>query len=570
MSPLVRFLLASAALCGLVWLAFGRSLAGDFVWDDRAILLEHGRWIGFSRKSLRYAFTTGHLGHWQPLSWLSWSFDHARSEFDTSGYHLTNLVLHAANAVWVLVLGRRILATAAPARSETAHWIGAFFCATVFVAHPLRVESVAWITERRDLLSGFFLLAALDAWWRSRSTETLARGWYGLALGFYALSLLSKAWGITLPAVLLVLATWPLGRLRGETIRRELALLTPFGLLALGTAALAIWAQSGSGAMEFANEAGWIRRLAQAAYGLVWYPAKTLAPVDLSPLYLLDPTASAFSPKHLGAFAGVFLVTAVFAGLARRNPAPLVAWLVFGILVSPVLGFAQSGPQEVADRYSYLSMISLVLLAGGGCSQLAAGRERVLVLATLVLGVGLAWLARSYVPVWHDDLALWNRVLEHDDENPFAYANRGEARYRRQNHAGAAEDFERALELDPDFTLALYQRGYLRAAAPPVDLAGALADFERVLELDPNHRRALSNKGGMLVALERFEDALGPLDRALELESEDPDVLYLRGLARSRLGNAAGARAEFEHAVALAPPGWPTLPAVRSLLGQLR
>ncbi|MEX1024144.1 MAG: tetratricopeptide repeat protein [Planctomycetota bacterium] len=528
MSPLQRYLLASALFAGLVWLAFGRSLAGDFVWDDRLLLLSHSRWIGFTRESLEFAFTTGHNGHWQPLSWLSWSFDHARSGFDPRGYHVTNLVLHAVNAVLVLVLGRQVLARALPGRADSVAWIGAFFAATVFVAHPLRVESVAWITERRDLLSGAFLLAALLAWWRSRREETLARGWFVAAVALYALSLLAKAWGITLPAVLLVLAAWPLGRLRRDTLARESWSVLPFALLALGTAVLAIRAQAASGAMDFAVEAGPARRAAQAAVGLLWYPAKTLAPLNLSPLYRLDPALGAFAPRHLAAFGGVAVVTIALAFYAQRNRAPLVAWTVFALVVSPVLGFTQSGPQEVADRYSYLSMIALTLLAGAGFALLTRGREALAIGATLAIGVGLALMARAYVPVWRDDVTLWTRAIEHTADDAFAFANRGEARFRRQDHAGARADFDRALELEPDFTLALYQRGYLRAAAPPVDLAGALRDFDRVLELEPDHVRALSNKAGLLIALERYAEARPVLARALALDPTNPDLLSLR------------------------------------------
>ena len=565
-------LVATGILTTLVVFAFGESLDGDFVWDDRELLETGTEWQGLDQETVSWVFTTYKNGHWQPLSWLSWTLDHARSGMDSTGYHVTNLVLHGLNGIWVLVLGVALLARAAPERSEVARFVVAFLASVLFVAHPLRVESVAWVTERRDLLSSFFLFGALYAWLRARTADGVHAKWYVGSLVLFAASLASKAWGLTLPAVLLVLAWWPLGLLDrrddgSRPIAREIKLLLPYALLAAVCARLAIWAQVGQGAMRFAEEMTFVQRSAQAANGLLWYPAKTLWPADQSPLYLLDTKLDPTSLPYLGAFLGVALITLGTLWLARKRPAPFVAWMLFAILVSPVLGFAQSGGQAVAERYTYLSMIPLVLLLTSAFLPWIERRTPWIGIGLgAVLGLGLSMLAREYVGHWKSDLALWDRACQVDDTNDFAFANRGEARFQLQDFAGAREDFDRAIELNPNGGLQLYQRGYLRAAVPPNDVAGALDDFARCLAIEPDNAKAHSCVGGLKLAMGENHVALEHLDRAIEFGEDTPDVRRLRGMARAALGRRDGAVRDFEDALRRAPADWSMRAAVHELL----
>src|SRR5262245_9417533 len=215
--------LASYLVPGLValitFVVFSPALRNGFVnWDDFETIVENQNIRGFTWSLLRWMFTTFHLGHYQPLSWLSFSLDYLLWGLEPFGYHLTNILLHSANAVLFYFVSRRLLALAAPSINAVVLHLAAGFSALIFASHPLRVESVAWATERRDVLSGFFLLLTVLSYLKAVSAETDPRSWRSwitVAVVLYVLSLLSKASGMTLPLVLLVLDVYPLRRLGG-------------------------------------------------------------------------------------------------------------------------------------------------------------------------------------------------------------------------------------------------------------------------------------------------------------------------------------------------------------------
>src|SRR5262245_51984023 len=215
--------LASYLIPGLVavitFIVFSPALRNGFVnWDDLGTLVENQNFRGFTWSHLRWMFTTFHLGHYQPLSWLTFSLDYLLWGMNAFGYHLTNILLHSANAVLFYFVTLRLLAIAAPISSAVVLNMAVGFSALVFAIHPLRVESVAWATERRDVLSGFFLLLTVFTYLKAVGAEmrpSSRRGWMGVSALFYVLSLFSKASGMTLPLVLLVLDVYPLRRLGG-------------------------------------------------------------------------------------------------------------------------------------------------------------------------------------------------------------------------------------------------------------------------------------------------------------------------------------------------------------------
>jgi hypothetical protein len=390
-----RTLAALVALVALVLAAFQPALGADFQtsWDDNVNLLAHERWRGFGADELRWMATGFRLGHWHPLTWLSFALDHALWGMDPAGYHLTNVALHAAGAVALFFLCRAVLrAAGSPAAERVAP---AFVAAALFAVHPLRVESVAWITERRDVLSGVLLVATLLAWLRWRASG--ARRWYALALGVYALSLGAKAWGMTLPAVLLVLDAWPLARFRRESAARLVLEKVPFAILAAATAVLAFLAQRASGGMNYAAEFTPAQKAAQACYGLCYYVVRSLWPANLLPVYTLDTALDPGEMRFVLSAAGVALAAGLALALRRRVPALAAACAVYAIVVSPVLGLAQSGVQLVADRYSYLATMPFALLCGALFARAGtapARRAAAAAAALAILGLGLA--TRAY------------------------------------------------------------------------------------------------------------------------------------------------------------------------------
>ncbi|HVS17142.1 MAG TPA: hypothetical protein VMT18_00985, partial [Planctomycetota bacterium] len=296
--------------------------------DDRNLLAQFNPWFNASNHALdaehlRWMFTANHLGHYQPLTWLSFALDaNLFGGFEPEVFHRTNLVLHGAVTALVLCLALTLQAAAAGReRPSRAQAVGAVFAALVYGLHPLRTESVAWITERRDLLSAVFLLGAVLAYVRAVRADDRRARWYALTALLWIASLLSKAWGITLPAVLLVLDLYPLRRHVGDGAR-SLAALVREKLALLPVALVFAWfaarAQGDTLAVVSLAEHGPLQRAAQAAFGLAFYLGKTVWPADLSPLYLLEADLDPGRTRYVvGALVCVALTAS--AWLARRR-----------------------------------------------------------------------------------------------------------------------------------------------------------------------------------------------------------------------------------------------------------
>src|SRR2546427_3152128 len=355
--------------------AFVPTLQNQFVaWDDDKNFLDNPRYRGLGWAHLRWMFTAFHLGHYIPLTWVTFGMDHLLWGMKPVGYHLTSLLLHAANAVLFFSLVRRILTLDRPSAAERDHAlvVSAGFAALVFAIHPLRVESVAWVTERRDVLSGLFYLVTILEYLRACEPEKRGRWWYWLSVVTFVCALLSKSMVVNLPVVLLILDVYPLRRLGGaigwwsEPARRVYVEKIPFVLLAAAASAIAFMAQFSAQTAASLAQLSVLGRLAVSAYGLSFYLGKVVVPVNLSPLYELPPTVNPGAMPFILSYGLVLATTAIVLALRRRVPGLLAAWLAYIVVLSPVLGIFQSGPQLAADRYSYLAGLGWAILAGAG------------------------------------------------------------------------------------------------------------------------------------------------------------------------------------------------------------
>jgi hypothetical protein len=514
--------------------SFVPTLTNGFVnWDDDVNLTGNSAYRGFGWTQLRWMLTTTHGGHWQPLTWLSFACDHALWGMDARGYHLTNLALHVLCAILVWRILQTLLRRPGVA-SECSRPEVAVIGALLFAIHPLRVESVAWATERRDVLSGVFWLAALLAYLRTidRGRDCVRN--HGLAVAALALSLAAKAWGMTFPLVLLILDAWPLDRLRRapRAVVREKA---PYTLLAGMGALVALLAQREAPEMRSLAEHGTFGRVAQAAYGLCFYLAKTIVPVRLSPAYLLETPLDPTAPRYLAAIVAVVAITAAALLVRKRQPWWLATWAAYVVIVGPVLGFVQTGPQLVADRYTYLALLPWTALATAGLARVwcAAERPRLLATGSLATLVVLGVLTFRQTLVWHDSEHLWNHTLRLDPCNWVAFTNRGFA--RPQDPTAALADYSEAIRCNPRYALAYFDRGNLRHERG--DYAGAAADFSSVIQLRPRHPDAWNNRGWARQALGDFTGAADDYERALSLAGPDWSA---RAMV---VGNLAAARA---------------------------
>ncbi len=518
-----------------VLLAFAPALSNGFViWDDDLNFTDNPHYRGLGLTQLRWMFTSLLGGHYQPLTWMTLGFDYTLWGLDARGYHLTSVVLHAVNGVCCYVAAAALLRAAhAPAAiDERRLRLGALVAALVFAVHPLRVESVAWASERRDVVSGLFWLLTIVAYVRAvTSPDDARRRWHAIAFACFVASLLSKAWGITLPVVLLILDVYPLRRLtRGASLRALVLEKVPYAVLAAIAAAVAFGAQSSMPEMRSIAQHDISARLAQAAYGLAFYGWKTVMPLRLSPAYLLESPLDATAPRYLASAAVVVAVTAAAVAARRRAPWALAAWIAFAVIVSPVLGFAQTGPQLVADRYTYLATLPFAVLVGAGVEAATARGRRVITAVAAAAITLLGVLTLQQTRVWHDSETLWTHTLEIDPTNHIAYTNRGWARQLDHDLDAAIADYTHAIAANPRYQLAYYNRG--TAYDDRDQLAAAAADYTTAITLDPSDARPLNN----------------------------------RGWVRQRQGDLEGAITDYRHALAIASPDWVHGDLVRSNL----
>jgi tetratricopeptide (TPR) repeat protein len=529
-----------AAVVTVTVLAFLPVLDAGFLnWDDDANLVDNPRYRGLGPEQLRWMFTTLLLGHYIPLTWLSLGVNYALGGMDPWGYHLGNLLLHAAGAGVFFLVARRLLAAAfaggvmrpsagAPRESDLA--IGAAFAALVFGVHPLRVESVAWVTERRDVLCGLFYLLAALAYLRGvAGGGPIERRWWALSIGAFGLALGSKAAAMPLPAALLLIDVYPLRRVVTVGWRRILLEKAPYLLLGVAAAVVALIAQRGARAVTGYEQYGVGARVGMTAYSLVFYPSKLLWAANLSPLYELPSRVDPLAPRFLVAEIGLVAVTVALVALRRRLPAALAAWVYSAFLVLPVTGaVVHAGLQLVSDRYSYLSGLGFALLAGGGLTWLLGERRRLkpsVVGATLLVAalIVLGWAAGTWrqSKIWRDSETLWRRAQTLDPDCAVCSINLGAtlvfAPRTDQGRVREAEGlFRHAIALRPDRAFAYHGLGVALALQRRYEEAESA--FREYIGREPAAATGPADLGLLRLAQHRYAEAIPYLRRAIALE----------------------------------------------------
>src|SRR5436309_3994400 len=538
--------------------AFLPTLHNQFVnWDDPRNFLENPHYRGLGWTQLRWMWTT-HLGHYIPLTWMTLGLDYLLWGMNSFGYHLTSLLLHAANAVVFFFVVRRILSLALPSPPERGHAlvVSAAVAALVFSIHPLRVESVAWVTERRDVLSGLFYLLAILVYLHACEREERDQRWYWLSVAVFGCALLSKSIAVSLPVVLVILDVYPLRRLGGargwwsEEARRVYVEKIPFVLLAAAASAVAVMAQLSFHAALSVAQLSVPGRLAISAYGLSFYLWKMVAPVNLSPLYergVVDPWATPF----LLSYGGVVAITSLAWVCRRRWPGLPAAWLAYVVILLPVLGIFQSGPQIAADRYTYLAGLGWAILAGA--SLLSPWRRPPFLFTGLAACVlfGLGILTWNQVQVWHDSEKLWASALAIDPKSSMAHFNFGNMLAQQGKPTEASEHYRQALQIKPDHADA--QNNWGLALANQGKLAEAGDHFRQALQIKPDSAEAHNNWGLALANQGKLAEASDHFRQALQIKPHSAEIHTNLGLALAQQGNSAEASDHFRQALQINP-----------------
>lgn len=521
-------LLFGLCLVLLTWIVYQPVVRHGFVNFDDGLYVTGNRHVqkGLTWEGFLWAWKANVASNWHPLTLLSHMLDCELHGMEAGGHHLTNLLLHLAN-VWLLFeVLRRMTGAVGPSA----------LVAALFAIHPTHVESVAWIAERKDVLSGFFFVLTLGAW--HRWARARRRASYLLAVFLFACGLLSKPMVVTLPCVLLLLDVWPLGRLRPGEIRsaRELwaglrpLLIEKIPLFALSAAssAVTVYAQQGSLATLTAVSLG--RRVGNALVSYVAYLGKTFWPAKLAAFYPLPPDIPLW--KALAAGALLAAITGLALWRLRRQPYLAVGWLWFLGMLVPVIGFVQVGRQAMADRYTYLPSIGLFLAVVWGMAELAA-RWRVpraaLAGGSLAVVAGLSVAAHAQVGTWKDSLTLFRHAIAVTENNYLAHLNVAVSLSRQGDEAGARPHFREVLRLHPNLAEAhaAYATGLRRWGKS----AEALPYARRAVGLKPERARYRQMLGLILEDLGRRDEAVAQLRKAVEL---NPALALEPGMVAAR------------------------------------
>ncbi len=529
---------------------FYQVLGHEFVWDDRKLLVSNPAYRALGREQLGWMLTTFLMGHWMPLTWITLGLDYLLWGLNPFGYHLTNLVLHSANAVAFYFVARRLL---------DGSWAGGASAALLFALHPLRVESVAWITERRDVLSGLGYLLTVLLYLRACEARSASRrrSCYWSALALFAMALCAKGIVLTLPLILLVLDVYPLRRLGGAvgwattSARRVWLEKIPFGVLGMVSAAITLLAIAD--VRSSLAQLSLPTRLAVAAHGAAFYLWKTLVPTGLVPLYEL-PSRIAAGPVIVGATT-VVAVSALALAMRRRWPGLLAAWVAFVVTLLPVSGLFQAGPQLAADRYTYLATLGFAVLGGAavrwGYAAAQSGRLNVrlagaaIILALIATMGVLTW---RQVGIWRDEETLWTHTIE-TWPSTVAYYNRGRFLVERGQYRRAMEDLRKAIASAPGFVDAYNDLGLALLGAGAID--EAVDQFRQALAISPGYASAHHNLAKALAVLDRRDEAIQHLHEALVLSPKQADSHNNLGILLAQSGRLDEAIAHFRQAARL-------------------
>lgn len=581
----------SAASRHRLWLAVGIALASFatylpalhnafILWDDDKYIIDNHHIQQFDWTLVQWVFSSTVQGNWHPLTMLSHAVDYAVWGLNPFGHHLTSLLIHGLNTFLVVILviqllqcrhDRAIPESLPPAAGRDLLIAGAI-TGLLFGIHPLHVESVAWASERKDLLCGlFYLLAVLSHVTCQRKAAAEADTHSGFVGGFCwptavfsLLALLSKPMAVTIPLVLLLLDWYPLQRF-GSVPKFFRCCSEKLPLLAMSAvfAGVTIFAQKSGTTEGYAELVPLWGRLLVAARSYTVYLAKMVAPVGLSPFYPY-PQLQEIMPFSLSYLLPVLL----FGGLSlfllrhfRNHKGLLAVWGYYVMTLLPVIGIIQMGDQSMADRYSYLPSVGPFCLAGvvsAGLWRRMAGRSAsrgLMLTAGFLATVALVWSTQRQIAVWKNSVTFWSTIIDREPVRvPFAYINRGLAYKQAGELRLALDDLNRAVELVPNNFKSFNNRGLVLLEKGEV--APAIHDFDRAIALAPNDNNAYFNRGLALRKKREPVAALADFDRAIALNPEDIRARNNKGLVLQELGEPDRALAEFTAAIVLVPTAW--------------
>ncbi len=523
-------------LAAITFAVFGQTLRFGFIdFDDNDYVYQNPMVAqGLTRKGVVWAFAQSHSGNWHPLTWLSHMLDCQLYGLHPGGHHLTSVLLHTASVIALFLVLRQMTG---------ALWRSAFVAA-VFAIHPLRVESVAWVAERKDVLSGLFFILTIGAYARYvHRPRSAAR--YGLVLLLFAMGLMSKPMLVTLPLVLLLLDYWPLQRV--ESVGR--LILEKLPLLALSAAACGatIWAQSDI--IQLTRSISLPLRAANAATTGMVYLGQMIFPAALAAYY---PYPYNGLPVWEVALAVTLLAgfSAVAVCQRRKQPWLLSGWLWYLVMLLPVVGLIQVGRQAHADRYTYLPQIGIYLAVTWLVAEWRLNRA---LLGSLMAGVlaALMFCAWKQTAYWQTSETLWTRTIARTTNNDLAHYAFANDLYEKGRLDEAIAHYHEALRIRPDYVEAHYNLGTALYSKGSLD--EAIAQFQQALQIKPRYEEAQNNLGIALLQKGNLDEAITHFQEALQIKPGSASPQLNLGIAFFRKGNMDEAIVNFQKALQIKP-----------------
>lgn len=526
---------AATALLGIVLLAYGQVLHFDFVnFDDQDYVTANPNvQAGLTWPGVAWAFRTSFTGNWFPLTWLSHMTDCELFGLDAGWHHFTSVVIHALTTVllfWFL-------------KSVTASYGRSAVAAFLFAIHPLRVESVAWVAERKDVLCGLFWV--LTIWSYSAFAARPSRWRYALTLVLFCLGLMTKPMMVTLPLVLCLLDLWPLRR--GIRLVEKLPLLA----ISLGVSVITYAVHREVGATAASDIIPLLVRLENALVSYIVYVLNVFWPVNLAVYYPYPRPWETLLVPAIIAGTVLILLTVLAVRTFVRWPHFAVGWFWYLVTLVPVIGIVQVGGQSRADRYTYIPAIGLTIAFVWGGSELLRAQPRICACATAAICALSLVLTIRQVQYWRDSVSLYQRAIAVTSGNYLAHFNLAKAFDTRGETAQAAEELRKTVHLRPNLALAHAELGQILARQGQSE--NAVEELRQAVSLDPGGADSHFRLGSVLGLIGRADDAVSEFQRGLELEPNNADAHYNLGVAYARSERTSDAEREFAATLRLRP-----------------
>ncbi|PKN88594.1 MAG: hypothetical protein CVU51_03835 [Deltaproteobacteria bacterium HGW-Deltaproteobacteria-1] len=585
----LKLVLICLALAVLTIIVFSPVKDSGFIGFDDNLYVYENAYVqsGLNWNSIGQAFSSelAKVGHWHPITWLSLMLDYSIFGLNPQGFHLINLLFHVMNAILLFLI---------LCRMTKALWPSAFV-AVLFAIHPLHVESVAWIVERKDVLSTFFWMLTLGAYSYYVERQTFRR--YVFVVLFFILGLMSKPMLVTLPFVLLLLDFWPLQRfsegkpnqkIQAEVLKPAVSgkqkkkskkkdavkeifeakktvhpefkwsLIYPLLLEKVPLFALAILssivtyiAAHSAGAVHSKAIPSFVR-IGNAFISYAAYIGKMILPMNLAVLY--PHPGEVMLWQVIGSVFLLIAITFAVFRMVKQFPYLATGWLWYLGTLVPVIGIVQAGSQAMADRYTYIPLIGLFIIVAWGVPDLLRKwnyRKEILLALTALSILCFSIMTWIQVGYWRNSITLFDHTLRVTDGNYRIYNMRGIAYADLGNYKQAIEDYSRAIEIEPGYPEAYYNRG--KDYADLGNHKQAIEDYSRAIKVKPDYAMAYNNRGNTLVNLGNYKQAIEDYSRAIEIKPDYPDAYFNRGNAYVYLGNYKQAIEDYSRAIKIKP-----------------